>query len=162
MNILGKVMDVLGGSAVQSIASTAMKYFPPSMSEKEKKEFSVKLTEIENSKNLELIKEANAAEAEFNSRMIAMEGSMQDLKAVPFVGAFIIFLRGCFRPLCGYCTLYADWMWFSGSWVTTEQMSKVLLMINLIVLTFYFGERTIKNLMPLFEPILLQWVGGKR
>ena len=88
-------------------------------------------------------------EAAFNERTIAMEGTAKDLQAVPYVGAVIIFMRGAFRPLFAYMTGYLDFVYLTQGMSWTERQETLLLAINLLVLVFFFGERAMKNIMPL-------------
>ena len=98
---------------------------------------------------MELAEAARQDEGAFNERTMAMEGTAKDLQAIPYVGAIIIFMRGAFRPLFSYCTMYFDWLYFSGGFTFTERQETLLLAINLLGLVFFFGERAMKNVMPL-------------
>ncbi|MFC1567333.1 hypothetical protein ACFL3R_00665 [Thermodesulfobacteriota bacterium] len=151
MGLGTKIADFLTGSTVKSIAETVMAYFPPSMSDKEKSELALKISQSENAKALKLIDLANQADAEFNARIKEMEGTAGDLKSVPVIGAVVIFLRGLQRPMWGFATLYLDYMSFSSSWKLTEKQDGILLAINFLVLGFLFGERAVKNVMPLIS-----------
>ena len=149
-NLLTKAIDFLSGGAGSAIVDTVKGYFPPSMSEQEKAELSMRITEASNKQANEAAKIINEAQAELNQRIKDMEGTAKDLKSVPFIGPIVIFLRGCQRPMWGYSTLYMDFMVFSDRWKTlTETQESALWVINLLVLGFLFGERAIKNIMPL-------------
>lgn len=105
----------------------------------------IKKIEIEAEKELE---------EEFSRRTIVMEGTASDLKAIPYVGALVVFARGMFRPMFSYATLYWDWVFFTtdtSGW--SEQQKTLLLTINLIVLVFFFGERAVKNLAPILQKV---------
>lgn len=153
MGVLSKLMTLLSGGFSSKIVDTIRDYFPPSMTDKEKREFELKLMEISQAQEIELLKAANTAEAEFNQRIKDMEGTAADLKQIPVLGSIILFLRGCQRPIFGFFTLLMDYLVFSGSW-TIEQNSRLesaFFAINLLVLGFLFGERAVKNVLPLFE-----------
>lgn len=157
-SFLTKAVDFLSGGIGSKIVDTVKDYFPPSMSDKEKSELSIRISEAANKQANEAAKLANEASAEFNQRIESMEGTASDLKAIPFVGPVVIFLRGCQRPIWGYGTLYIDFMVFSGKWQTlTEMQESALWVINLLVLGFLFGERAVKNIMPLVS----QYFGKK-
>lgn len=97
-------------------------------------------------------------EAEWNRRTEALEGTANDLKGIKFFGPLVIFMRGAFRPLFTYLVAYFDIMWFSGKWEKPEP--DFLLVINLVVLVFWFGERALKNLMPVFGRFIQTKNGG--
>ena len=149
---LSKVADFLTGGFGSSIVDTVKEYFPPSMSEREKLELEARINDAASAKANEAAALANEEQAEFNQRIKDREGTAKDLKSIPFVGALVIFLRGCQRPVWGYSTLYMDFMIFSEKWNgLTETQESALWIINLLVLTFLFGERAIKNVAPFIE-----------
>ena len=106
-------------------------------------------------KRLELNADEKGA-AQTTDRAAKLEGTAEDLKALPVVGRIIIFMRGCQRPLWGYATLLMDWMLFSKQWAlelhnpngTSTIEGIIVLVINFLVLTFLFGERAVKNILP--------------
>ena len=146
-----KIRDFLAGGTMKTIADTVKDYFPPSMSDKEKSELSLKISEAQRNYDLAIMDKANEADAEFSSRIKEMEGTASDLKTIPFVGTFVIFLRGLQRPVWGFATLYLDFQSFSNTWTLTEKQDVALIVINLLVLGFLFGERALKNVMPLIN-----------
>jgi hypothetical protein len=160
MSLFQKVTDFLAGGTVKTIVETVKDYFPPSMSEKEKAELSLVISNAEHQKEKELLQMANEADREFNDRIKAMEGTAADLKSIPIFGTIIIFLRGTQRPLWGFFTLYADYMMLSKSWGTTEdpQLKAMLIVVNVLVLSFLFGERAVKNVMP----FIMEFFGAKK
>ena len=149
MGIGTKIIDFLSGGTVKTIADTVKDYFPPSMSDKEKSELSLKISEAQNKHDLAVLDKVNQADAEFNTRIKEMEGTASDLKTIPIIGGLVIFLRGLQRPIWGFATLYLDFKSFSGDWALTEKQDVMLLAINVLVLGFLFGERAIKNVTPL-------------
>ena len=137
-NLLSKAADFFSGGLGTAIVDGVKSYFPPSMSEAEKAELSMRINESANKQANEAARIVNEERAEFNQRIKDMEGPI------------VIFLRGCQRPVWGYATLYMDFMVFSDKWSTlTETQESALWVINLLVLGFLFGERAIKNIMPL-------------
>ena len=151
MNIFTKITDFLAGGTIKTIAETVKEYFPPSMSEKEKADLSLIISNAEHMKEKEILMLANEADKEFNTRVKEMEGTANDLKAIPIFGSIIIFLRGTQRPIWGFFTLYADYMTFAKQWNISAdpQMQTMLTIVNVLVLGFLFGERAVKNVMPL-------------
>ena len=159
MGLFDKAVDFLSGSTVQTIADVVTAYFPPSMSDVEKSDLQLKIQAAENAKDIETLKLFNEGDRDFNTRIIAMEGAAEDLKSVPYLGAFIILLRGTQRPLWGFCTLYMDLMVFSKTWIIPKESMEgtAFLAINLLVLTFLFGERAVKTILP----IVMRYFGMK-
>lgn len=154
-NLLTKAVDFFSGGLGSAIVDGVKDYFPPSMSDKEKAVLAARIKDSADKQANESAKIANEAEAEFNQRIKDMEGTANDLKSIPVIGPLVIFLRGCQRPIWGYATLYMDFMVFSDKWKTlTETQESALWVINLLVLGFLFGERAVKNIMPLVSQYL--------
>ena len=157
--IFGKVMDVVTGGAVSTIVDMVKDYFPPSMSEAEKAELSLKIAQADHQRNLEIMRIVDEARQEWYRFTQEMEGTASDLKIIPLIGPLVIFLRGVQRPLWGFITLYFDWVYLAqGGANYTEKQALLLLVINVIVLSVLFGERAVKNLMPLLMTVF----GGKK
>lgn len=160
MDILAKLTNFLSGGLGSKIVGAVRDYFPPSMSDKEKREFELKLLEITHIQELELLKTVQVADAKFNQRIKDMEGTAKDLKTIPILGSIILFMRGCQRPAFGVFTLVMDYLVFSGYWQLPRdsRLESAFFAINLLVLGFLFGERAVKNVLPLFEQY---FKGGK-
>ncbi len=152
MGFLGKLAKTLTGGLAEEIFSTVKDYFPPSMSEKEKSQVQMALQNLQDKREARAEQATSEAAQEFNQRIKDLEGTAADLKVIPVLGPIIIFLRGCQRPVWGFLCMYLDFKWFS-SWELTEQQQTAMIVINLLVLGFLFGERTVKNLMPLIVKI---------
>ena len=139
----------------ETIIDAAMSYFPPSMSDVEKAKAKLALKEIAHKEQLEIMSSANEATQMFNQRIKEYEGTANDLKSIPIVGAIIIFLRGAFRPLFAYAIAYVDIQVFSKAWIIDDpQILSAFWLVNLLVLGFFFGERTMKNILPLLKEFL--------
>lgn len=124
--------------------------WPPNMSEQQKQQMEIVVKDMLHKQQMDLVQAARDDEQMFNERTVAMEGTAKDLQAIPYVGAIVIFARGMFRPAFSYMTGYIDWLYFStdtSGW--SEQQQTLLLAMNLLVLVFFFGERAMKNVMPL-------------
>jgi len=112
--------------------------------------------------NLEVLREKNRhAEAEnqdLRQKINEHEGTANDLKQFGFLGRVILFLRGCQRPIWGFFALVLTWHVVTGIMSAelklpeSERLSYMLLLIlmliDLLVLSFLFGERALKNLLP--------------
>ena len=156
MGIFNKIINLLSGGFGSKIVETVKDYFPPSMSDEEKKQFELKLTEIAHNQELELLKVVQVADGEFNQRIKDLEGTAADLRKIPVLGSIILFMRGCQRPIFGFFTLIMDYLVFSGAWIIEQgsRLESAFFAINLLVLGFLFGERAVKNVLPLFDRYL--------
>ena len=167
MSFLSGLTDVLIGGLASTVMDGIKSYFPPDMSEQEKAGLKLELEKIELQRAADANKAINEAERSLNERIAQQEGTAKDLLALPFVGRVIIFARGCQRPVWGFFTMYVDYVWFTSPTsamvsdkvvpVYTEQQQTALIVINLLVLGFLFGERAVKNVMPL----IAQYFGKK-
>ncbi len=146
----------LGGTILDAVKS----YFPPDMPPEKKMEMEMAIKAAADQQQNMIMDKAMEADRAVTDRIAKLEGSASDLLRVPYLGAFIIFLRGCQRPLWGFATLYMDFLWFTA-WKLTEKQETALCIINLLVLGFLFGERTIKNLEPLIMKIFGNPARGK-
>ena len=149
MKFLKAIGSFLGDGFISNAMEFVNERWPPDMSEQQKKQMELVVSEMLHKQKMELREAAMQDEAAFNERTIAMEGTAKDLQAVPYVGAVIIFMRGAFRPLFAYMTGYLDFVYLTQGMSWTERQETLLLAINLLVLVFFFGERAMKNIMPL-------------
>lgn len=156
MNILGPIIDKLAGGILKEGFEIVKDYFPSAQA---KAEAQLVYERFVFEKQKEATTDALEADREFNQRIKDMEGTAADLKSIPVVGTIIIFIRGTQRPAWGCFTLYADYMVFSKAWdlTATPQLSSMLFLINALTLSFIFGERAVKNLLP----FLKDFVGKK-
>ncbi|AUR87804.1 hypothetical protein NVP1104O_54 [Vibrio phage 1.104.O._10N.286.49.A12] len=148
--MLDKLASILTGGLADTVMSGIKAYFPPDMSDEQKASVSLELQRIELEKQASVNKAVADAEKSINERIAISEGTAKDLMALPIVGRLLIFARGAQRPVWGFSTMYADYMWFSGQWSgLTQQQESSLWVINLLVLGFLFGERAVQNVAPL-------------
>lgn len=149
MSFFSKVTDFLGGPIFKEIKEGVMAYFPPDMSPQQKAEAELKIQELLHKKQMEANKVLSEASAQLDKRIGEQEGTAKDLRALPILGPIVLFLRGLQRPMWGFLTMWMDFKWFFGTYTFTEQQQTAMIVINVLVLGFLFGERTIKNLEPL-------------
>lgn len=154
MSILAKLGEFVGGGLFKEVKSLVQDYFPPDMSPQQRAELEIKLQDIAAQKEIQANRLMLEAEQALTQRITQLEGSAQDLRAIPIVGPLVIFLRGLQRPLWGYAVLYIDVMWFSGKWHLAEQQESAMWIINLLVLGFLFGERAVQNVAPLISELI--------
>jgi hypothetical protein len=178
--LLGKLANAMGGTALGSITDFINARWPPDMSEEQKAQVNLALRDYESKekqaafeREKEAMKISFEIEKEFNQRTRDLEGTAADLKSIPFLGSIIIFLRGMQRPLWGFGTLWCDFKVFSGGWglrlwkegatggnfITPEGF--ILIIINFLVLAFLFGERAIVNITPVLMPLIEKIWGGQ-
>ena len=131
------------------------KRWPPDMSEADRAANNLVVEEALHRQKMETEAAAREDEQLFNERTIALEGTAKDLQAVPFVGPVVIFMRGAFRPTFAYATLYWDWLYFTSGMAWTDRQEALLLAVNLLVLVFFFGERALKNVLPLIAQVFM-------
>lgn len=155
--ILSKIVSDFGGNIIKEGFDVVKAYFPPSMSDKEKGDAQLAYERFVHEKQNTANNNALAVDQEFNSRIKDMEGTAADLKTIPIIGHIIIFVRGAQRPIWGLFTLYADYMYFSKKWDFSQDSDAeariMLLVINVLVLGFLFGERAIKNVLPFLKEV---------
>ena len=154
MALLDKIGGLLGGGLGAKIAEIiGNRIADKAEAEKARVELETAIGERAHEIERMTLEAVAEAERQFNERTIAMEGTANDLKALPYVGAVVIFLRGAYRPLFAYFTAYLDWVYFISGMGWTERQESLLLAINLLVLIFFFGERAMKNVMPLIAEV---------
>ena len=155
MGFLKAIGGFLKGDFVKNAMDFVNKRWPPNMSESDKAQMKLVIKDMLHGQKVELLALGQEDERIFNQRMVDMEGTAKDLKTIPFIGPLIIFLRGAFRPLFSYMVGYFDFVFFTtdtGQW--PEQKVTLLIIINILVIGFYFGERMMKNVMPLITNML--------
>lgn len=156
-NWLGAIKNLLSGDG---LVAKGLEFvndrWPPDMSEQQRKEMELVIKQMLHGQQMELIQAAHLDEQQFNERTLALEGTAKDLQAIPYIGAVIIFMRGAFRPLFSYMTAYFDYIYFVSNTATwTDRQEALLLAINLLVLIFFFGERAMKNVLPLIMSVFM-------
>lgn len=149
MSLLKGVTDFLGGSMFKEIKEGFMAYLPPSLTPLQKADIERGLQEVLHKKQVEANKALSEASNKLDRRIAEQEGTASDLKSIPVFGTLVLFLRGLQRPVWGFATLVMDFKWFFEVHTFTEQQQTAMIVINVLVLGFLFGERTIQNLSPL-------------
>jgi len=120
-------------TAVFDLVKTGVdKFLPDKMSELEK-------TTLENNLTMFMMAESKKEGSQFNQFILDYEGAAKDH------GPFIKWLRGSIRPVLTIIISGAYiWGWaHPGTWTSTQM--DLLSPAFLIVLSFWFGERAIKN-----------------
>ncbi len=155
MSFVSGLMGLLKGDFAKNAMTFVNTRWPPDMSEAQKANMTIVIKELTHRQAMELADVAQADEAAFNERTIKMEGTAADLKGVKVLGPIVIFLRGAFRPLFSYMVGYFDFGFFTTDTTDwSEQKMTLLIILNILVIGFYFGERLLKNVMPLITRML--------
>jgi hypothetical protein len=149
VNLFEKLTSIVGGSLFKEVKETVMAYWPPEASPEQRAKMEIQLAEITAAKTLAMNNAIADAERSLTERIGTLEGTASDLRAVPYVGPLVLFLRGLQRPVWGYAALYGNGMWFIGTWQLNERQESAMLAINFLVLGFLFGERAVQNIAPL-------------
>ena len=157
MGILSKVTNFIGGSLFKEIKEGVMSYFPPDMNPQQKADAELKIQAFLHQKQMDANRMLTDSANQLDKRINDQEGTAKDLKSIPILGSLIIFLRGVQRPLWGFATLYMDNEWFFGGGKFNEQQQTAMIVINILVLGFLFGERAVQNL----SPLIIQVFGKK-
>ena len=87
------------------------------------------------------------------------------------LGTLLSLVRGLIRPVITVAMTWWNWLYFTEEFVlgqdstlwTTEKVH-LLLIINIIVLIFWFGERALKNsgVLGLIEKVVSNFIGVKK
>lgn len=149
---LGGLPETIMG-VVEAVTGTAL---PP----EKRAELQIAIQQETTKREIAANDAAHQAEQAVTQRAAQLEGTASDLAQLGGVGKLVIGLRGVQRPLWGFSTLWLDFMVFSKAWPlepeSTQEMA--FFAINLLVLGFLFGERTVKNLLPL----ITAWLDARR
>ncbi len=152
MALWDKIIGAVDGGLGGVIERVVDRVLPPKLDEAEKAQIKLELMKATAEHETAMMRASIEAENALTERVKALEGTAADLRTVPILGPIMIFMRGSFRPVCCYFTLFWDWKMFSGRW--PHQSDEVILMINLLVFGFVFGERAVKNIMPIADRFL--------
>lgn len=159
MSFLSKLADVATGGLGGQIVDLVKTYLPPDMSPEKKAQLTIELERLAMEREKNTNDAIRDSELAVNERIREYEGTAKDLQALPILGPAMIFLRGAQRPIVGYVTIYLDYMIFSGQWDVSgqPQVESAFWVINMLVFGFLFGERAIRNVMPMITEAM-----GKR
>lgn len=153
-DIFTSIANVATGGLAKEIISKVSEYFPPDMSAEQKAVMELEIQKLTFAREVAVDKAIEAAEDSVNKRIEIYEGTAKDLLAVPIFGALMLFLRGSQRTIWGFATIYFDYEWLVKNLQLSEQQQTALIIINLLVLGFLFGERAVKNLAPLITDMI--------
>jgi len=107
------------------------------------------MAKIDNEFQAHILTEARKAESGFRDFVLQYEGSADDYTKIRFFGPLLILIRGIVRPGVTAAVMYFDFKYFtvikSGADAWPAGMAQILMWMNIIVLSFWFGERAIKN-----------------
>jgi len=162
MSFFAGLAEIATGGLGKVIVDTIKDYFPPDMSPEQKANIQLAAQQIELQRTIAFNQAQNDAEKTLNERIAMYEGTASDLKAIPFLGALMLFLRGSQRPVWGFATILLDYQVFSASWKLDDPIiSNAFWVVNFLVLGFLFGERAVTNIMPFITNMIQAKNGAK-
>lgn len=156
MNFLTSLVQVATGGLGQQVVELVKAYLPPDMPPEKRVELQQAAERLE-IERLRAVAEAQlAAEEAINKRVAEYEGTAVDLKGIPVLGPFMLFLRGSQRIVIGYGTMVLDAKVFSGAWALQDpQIVATFYIANFLVLGFLFGERALQNVVPYIKDLII-------
>ncbi len=150
--MLAGILKKIAGTAVRALAKDALNLVEKEaqLTPLQAQNFKLKLTELANQHADNAERNSIQAAKDLTDRIAILEGTAADLgESLP--GKIVLFLRGAQRPVWGYATLVFVGAWLLGSPSFTPGQEQILYAIVLLVLGFLFGERAVKNVLPLFQ-----------
>lgn len=158
-NTAQKIVDIaqtVTGAATPDAALTAIKTDPGMALQFQKAvlDQKVQLQQIDAQRDKDDADEDNEADTILTARMAALEGTASDLKAIPYAGPLMLFIRGSQRIVISYGTAWVDWLWLSGGLTLNDMQQRLLFTASLLVFVVLFGERAVKNIAPLVIDLL--------
>jgi len=127
------------GLARDVIGFLGSRFFPEKMSETQRAEMEQAAVQF-------VAEQAHKEDSSFRDFVVAYEGSARDYKSIPIVGPIVLLLRGLIRPVFTVLVGYLDYLYFTGSaTLFTADQGALIKVVNIIILTFWFGERAITN-----------------
>jgi len=150
------ILDIATSGVATSILDAIKQYFPPDLSPEKRENIRLAAEAVEAQRARDTAAAQIEADRVLNERIASLEGTASDLKAVPVLGAAMLFLRGAQRPCWGYGTLWIDYHVFAGSiQITDPTLTSAFWTINALVAGFLFGERAVMNVLPLVQQMLV-------
>lgn len=181
MGFFGVLQSMFTGDANGGVAGkiidTVKDYFPPDMSDEEKANLNLAITQAIHKQEMDILNAAHEEEVEFNKRTVAMEGTAQDLIQAGWLGKIALFFRGFQRILWSYGIFVFDVFWLMGKvdfpttmsitdpnnsgvqMIVPNPIVAFIVTVNVLVLAFLFGERALKNLTPMIVSIIGMFTG---
>ena len=107
------------------------KFVPDKMDEADKKQLESNMVQF-------VSNQAFQQNSDFRKFIVEYEGAAKDVPVV------IVYFRSLIRPIFTCLVGYLDFLYFTSTTMTGDQ-ADLLKAVNIIVLTFWFGERAITN-----------------
>jgi len=144
-------------TAVSDLVKTGLnKFVGDKMGEKDK-------AELSNNMQMFVMSESRQEGSAFRSFILAYEGEAKEYRDIPLIGPLMMLIRGLIRPGFTVAVGYWDFIYFSARDMALwpNDKSNLLFAINLIVLIFWFGERTVQYVMPLINAFIQSRTGQR-
>ena len=159
-----RILDFATGGIGGKLTDKLIGLIPDKLDDAERAQLQTATLAATREHQLELVKLAHEGERIFAQRIAEMEGTAADLAEAGWLGRVLMAMRGAQRPVWGFGVLVIDFMVFSGRWdlaggdVGGVSLESAFWLINALVLGFLFGERTLRNVLPLVGSLR----GGER
>ena len=153
---LDKSIKALSGEEVSKLVLEEL----DSIDEEKKKIIGIQIKSLIDKQTSDVKVALSDLKATVDSKIQALASSTKDLEKVPFFGKVGLFIRGMQRPVWALVLIYVDLKVLSGVWdITTDaQLKSAFWLLNLLILGFLFGERAVKNVIP----VINQHIGNKK
>ena len=162
--LFDKAMNELSS---EKIAEDLVTTLSESLSEQDRREITLQIENILTQKFCDLKMAKIEVKNDIEEKFEKASQSTRDLEKVPVFGKMGFFIRGMQRPIWGIALLYIDLQVLSGAWplvnklpegaaaaatsALSSSIESTFWLINLLVLGFLFGERAVKNVMPMIN-----------
>jgi len=158
MSIFGEIAKLATGGIGGQVLDIIERQFPGKLTPQEQSELSVTLERMEMEREQQANNAIAEAERSLNERVAEYEGTASEIKDMWLVGPLVILMRSLFRPICSYVTLYLNFVYFTSVNDWSPETTNLLVVIDVIVFGFWFGERAVKNVLP----IVLAWMDKRQ
>jgi len=165
------------------VINTTKDYLPIDMPDKSKMDLNLAISEEVKRHEMNLLEQAHIETVEFNNRLKETEGTASDLLQAGFPGRIMLFLRGAQRIIWNMSILVIDLIWlftdkiqltmiqvpdpdYPGRLISvadpiTAAKLTVLVTLNMLAISFLYGERAFKNLTPMITTIIGMFIVRK-
>src|ERR1700745_2800068 len=99
MGMFDAVLNAATGNLAKEVLDAVKTYLPPDISPEQKAQMELALGQLELQRTQAASAAAENSEKLVNDRIAEYEGTASDLKSIPILGPFMLFLRGSQRVL---------------------------------------------------------------
>lgn len=186
MSLFDSIKKLLTGSnkdLTSKVIDVTKDYLPTDMTDKSKMDLNMAISQEIKNHELAILEQAHLETIEFNNQLKATEGTASDLLQAGLPGRILLFIRGSQRIIYNIAILVIDIIWlftdkihlttmqipdpsYPGKLLTvadpiTSAKLTVLVTLNLLAMSFLYGERAFKNLTPMITTVVGMFVVRK-